>query len=171
MSQIQIHQGGIKQQAVEQVEDAADAGKEISGILYARFAFEQGLDKVADDRGYAENYAKDNRVFPIHATHLVTQEVVEDEAGECGHDNCADKAFPGFARTDARNHFVLTDQRADCISAGIAEFRDEHKVKQVVMTFHVREEVDFLNEVQEPGNIHEAEQCSGDGKDAGSVAL
>ena len=47
MAQIQIHQRRIEQQAVEQVENAADAREKFSGILDARFAFENGLNEVA----------------------------------------------------------------------------------------------------------------------------
>jgi len=66
---------------------------------------------------------------------------------------------------------VLTDQRADGVGAGIAEFRDEHKVKQVVMAIYPGEEVDFLNEIQKPGDIHQTEERRGYGENAGGVAL
>jgi hypothetical protein len=66
---------------------------------------------------------------------------------------------------------VLSDQRANGVRAGVAELCDEHKVKQVVMAFYVREEVYFLNEVQEPWDIHETEKRGRDGEDTGGVAL
>jgi hypothetical protein len=41
MPQIQIHDGRIKQQAIQQVEDAADAREKVAGILYASLALEE----------------------------------------------------------------------------------------------------------------------------------
>ena len=41
MAQIQIHQRRVEQKAVEQIQDAADAGEKFPGIFHARLAFEQ----------------------------------------------------------------------------------------------------------------------------------
>src|ERR1035438_3526429 len=46
MPQIQVHNGRIKQQAVQQVEHAADAGEEPARIFRPGFAFEEGFDQI-----------------------------------------------------------------------------------------------------------------------------
>jgi len=48
MAQIQIHDWRVEQQAVEQIQDAADAGQDAAGIFRAAFALEQRLDQIAD---------------------------------------------------------------------------------------------------------------------------
>src|SRR5437016_12381665 len=40
MPEVEIHDRGVKKQAVEQVQYAANAGEKITGIFQARFAFE-----------------------------------------------------------------------------------------------------------------------------------
>src|SRR4051812_42235506 len=119
----------------------------MTGIFYASFAFEEGLNEITDYCGNTENHAENDGMFPIHPEHFVAQKMGEDEAGERRDDDCASEAFPGFAGADAGNHFMLTNQRADCVRAGIAEFGDEHEVKQVVMPLHFWKEVYFLNEI------------------------
>ena len=41
------------------------------------------------------------------------------------------KPFPRFAGADARNHFVFADQRADGISARVAELGHEDEIEDV----------------------------------------
>ena len=38
--QVEVHEGGVEEEAVEQVEDAADAREESAGILHAGLALE-----------------------------------------------------------------------------------------------------------------------------------
>ena len=94
----------------------------------------------------------------------------EQHAGQRGHGHRAGKSLPGLARADARNHFVPADQRADGIGSRVAELGDEDEVEHIVSAVGLREEIDLLNEVQEPGNIHQPKECSGDSKDARGVA-
>src|SRR2546429_4259162 len=54
VSQIEIHQRGIKQQTVEQVEDSADARKIVAGVLHSRLALEQRLNEITDHRRCAQ---------------------------------------------------------------------------------------------------------------------
>ena len=52
--QIEIHDWRVEQKAVEQIEDAANAGELFAGILDSCLAFEQRLNQIADDRRYAQ---------------------------------------------------------------------------------------------------------------------
>src|SRR2546422_1742209 len=106
----------------------------------------------------------------VHAAHLVSEEVNEEDAGESRNQYCAAKTFPGFSGTDAGNHFVAANQRADRIGPGVAEFGDENEVKEVIMAIDSGEEIDFLDEIQEPGHIHEAEQGGGNSQNTCGVA-
>src|SRR5258705_12062689 len=78
MPQVEIHDGGIKQQTVEQVEDATNAGEKLAGIFHAGFAFKEGFDQVAYDGGEAENHAEDDCMQSIHGRHLIFKDVCED---------------------------------------------------------------------------------------------
>lgn len=170
MPQVEVHNGSIKQQTVEQVEYAANAREKVAGILDTGFTFKDGLDEVADDGGDAENNPQDDGVEQVHGGHFTAEEMDEEDAGESGGEEGAAKAFPGFAGADAGNHFMATDEGADGISAGVTEFGDKNEVEQVVMAVDTREEVNFLDKVEEPGDVHEAKEGSGNGEDAGGVA-
>ena len=41
VAQVEIHQRRVEQQAVEQIQDAADAGKQVAGIFHTRLALEK----------------------------------------------------------------------------------------------------------------------------------
>ena len=83
----------------------------------------------------------------IHARHFVPEKVNENQTGQHRKQNGAGKAFPGFARADAWDHFMFSNKRTHGVSAGVAKLRDENKIKQIIMAIHAREEVDFLNEI------------------------
>src|ERR1043165_954259 len=169
MPQVQIHNGSIKQQAVQQVEDAADAREELSRVLDACFTFEEGFNQIAYDRADTQDDAEDDRVFPVHTGHLVAEEVNEDQAGQRRDHDSAGEAFPSLPRADARNHLVPSNQRTDGVSAGVAEFRDEHEIKQVVMALHPGEEIDLLDKIQQPRDVHQAEQRRGNRQNSSRV--
>ena len=44
---------------------------------------------------------------------------------------------------------MFADQRTHGVRAGIAEFRDQNKIKQIIMAIDTREKVDFLDEIEE----------------------
>jgi hypothetical protein len=46
--QVEVHEGSVEEEAVEEVEDAADAREESPGILHAGLALEERLDEVTD---------------------------------------------------------------------------------------------------------------------------
>jgi hypothetical protein len=81
-----------------------------------------------------------------------------------------------FAGADAGDHLVFADQRANRVSAGVAELRHKNEVEHVefsraFMACRKYEELDFLHEVQQPGHIHEAEQRRRDGENSRRVAF
>src|SRR5579862_7429490 len=77
----------------------------------------------------------------------------------------------GFAGTDAWNQLVPADERPDRIRAGIAELCHQDEVEQEVPALHIGEKIDFLDEVQEPRHVHQAEERRRDGDQArGTVA-
>src|ERR1035438_9082913 len=147
MSQIQIHDGRIKQQTVQQVEYPADAREELAGVLHPGLAFEERFNQIPNHGSDAQDDAENNRMFPVHAGHFRAQEMDEDQAGERRDDDSTSKTLPGLAGADAGNHLVPADQGAGRISARVAELRDEHEVKQVVMAINAGEEIDLLDEV------------------------
>ena len=173
MAQIQIHDGRIEQKAIEQIKDAADAGKKASGILDARLAFEKRFNQITDDGGGTQNNSEDDGMNPIHAKHFVAEEMDEHEARNRRKNNCAAKAFPRFAGADARDHFVFADQRTDGISAHVAEFCDEDEIEDEIFSIAVEsgEKIYFLDEVQQPRHIHQTKQRHGDCCDSGRVGF
>ena len=84
--------------------------------------------------------------------------------------NRAAETLPRFAGADARDHLVPADERADGIRAGVAEFRHDNEIKDVKFAVHAGEEIDFLDEVQQPRDIHQAEQRRRNGGNAGDGA-
>ncbi len=111
-------------------------------------------------------------MLPFHAGHLRSQKLHEHKAGNRRTQDRSPEAFPGLARADARDHLVPSDQRSDGISAAVAEFGDQHEVKQVVTPREagIKEEIDLLNEVQQPGHIHQPEERRRNGQHARGVA-
>src|SRR5262252_5494279 len=83
------------------------------------------------------------------------------------------KTFPRFPGTNSRNHFVFADQRAYRIRACVAELGDNYEIKQVITPIFRRKEekIDFLYEIEKPGDVHQSEQGGRNGEDARSVAL
>src|SRR6266478_365754 len=158
MTQIQVHQWGIKQQTVQQVEDAADAGKEPSRVLHASLALEQRFNQIPHHGGGTQDYPKDDRMNPIHACELLAREQIENNARSGGDGQSAGKSLPGLAGTDAGDHFVFADEGADGVGATVAELGDEDEIKHVERAVHIREKVYFLNEVQQPGDVHQPEK-------------
>src|ERR1035441_9906806 len=73
MPQVQIHNGRIKQQAVQQVEHAANAGEEPARILRPGFAFEEGFDQIPNYGTNAQDDPQDYRVLPFHADRKSTR--------------------------------------------------------------------------------------------------
>ncbi len=118
-----------------------------------------------------QQHAEDDCVQPIHASHFVTEKMHKDEAGNRRNKNRAAKTFPRFSGTDARNHFVPADERADRIRAGVAEFCHQNKIEQKKFTFDAGEKIDFLDEVQQPRYIHQAKKRRGDGRDSSRVGF
>src|SRR5436190_15155889 len=171
MPQVQIHDGGIEQQTIKQVEQPADAGEEFAGIFDAGFAFEKRFDEVADDGRDAEDYSQDDRVNPIHSGHFVAEKMDKEQAGEGRYCDRAAETFPGFAGTDARYHFMADNQRTERIRTGVTELGDENEIEQIVMAINVREEIDFLDKVEQPRDIHETEQSRRNRQDASSIAF
>src|SRR5439155_1695535 len=161
----------IKQEAIEQVQYAADAREEVARILHASFAFEERLDQIPNDRRDAKNHPENDSVQISHAAHLLMPELKKDHTRERRDNNRPSKPLPRFARADARNHFVLPDQGAYGISACVAELGDEHEVKEIIMAIHARKEIDLLNEIQQPRHIHQAEQRRRNRQNSGGIAF
>ena len=168
--QIQIHDRRIEQQAVQQVENAANARKEVARILHP-------ASRLKSDSIRSPTTAATLRITPrmIACSQFIpailsSEEMREDEAGQGRNHDRAAETFPRFARADARNHFVFADQRADGIGARVAEFGDQNEIEQVVMAIDAGKEIDFLDEIQQPGDIHQAKQRGGNGENAGGIA-
>src|SRR5579871_6695573 len=99
----------------------------------------------------------------IHTHEVVAKEMCEDNAGERRYSNRSSKSFPRFAGADARDHLVFADERTDSVSAGIAEFGNQDEIDHVIFSVaghgrRKRKEIYLLNEVQQPGYIHETEK-------------
>ena len=171
MPQIQIHDGCIEQQTVEQVEDAADAGEQPARILHAGFSFEKGFDQITDYSGNAQQDAECCGVNETHPGHLAAEEMGECQTRSGREYDRARKSLPCLARADSRNHFMPANERADHISAGIADLCHENEVKHIEFPvgLDARKEIDLLNEVQQPRHIHQSEQGCGYGKDSSRV--
>ena len=108
-------------------------------------------------------------MFPVHARQPFTGEMGEQQAGQGGNCHRAGKSLPGLARTDARNHFVFAQQRADGVSARVTELCDQDEIEDIVSAVGLRKEIDLLNEVQQPGDIHQSEERRRDGQNARRV--
>ena len=77
--QIQIHDGRVEQKAVEQVQDAADAGQKVARIFRAALALEQGLNQITKDRGDAQDQAQHDGVMRVHARHVAAEKMHEHQ--------------------------------------------------------------------------------------------
>src|SRR5207302_919885 len=106
MPQIQIHNGGIEQETVEQVENTSDAGEEFSRIFDSSLAFKNRFNQVSHDRGQSEEQAENHRVNPIHAAHLIAEEINKADAHEHRDRQGTPKTLPGLSRADAWDHFM-----------------------------------------------------------------
>jgi hypothetical protein len=109
--QIKVHQGRVKQQAVQEVEDSADAWKKFARILHVRLALEKGFDQIPDHRGNCQNHAQDHGMGNRHAFEIGLHEERVCDTGAGGEHNGPGKAFPGFSRANPWNHFVFADHR------------------------------------------------------------
>ena len=75
-----------------------------------------------------------------------------------GERNPANCAFPCFLRADARNQFVAAHAGADEIGAHVGELRRDDEQHDEVAAVG-RGEVDARDEVAQPGDVDETEQC------------
>ena len=80
MSQVEVHYRSIKKEAIEQVEDTADARQETAGVFYARFALKYGFDEIPDYGAEAEQKTKNERVQGCQARHVLLKALREQNA-------------------------------------------------------------------------------------------
>src|SRR5213082_1864672 len=64
---------------------------------------------------------------------------------------------------------MFADEGADDIGPAVAELGDENEVEDVEGAADAGEKIYFLNEVQQPGHVHQTEERGRDGQDAGGV--
>ena len=102
----------------------------------------------------------------IHALQVAAEAMDKSQARAGRDDNRAAETFPRFAGADARDHFVFADERADDIGAHVAELRQQDEIEQEVFALDAGKKIDFLDEVQQPRHIHQAQQRHGDGRQA-----
>src|SRR6185436_19816738 len=55
VAEVKVHDGGIKKQTVEQVENTTDPGKKLAAIFDARLAFKQLFYQISDNRRDPKN--------------------------------------------------------------------------------------------------------------------
>lgn len=60
--EVEEHQRGGEENRIDQVEDAADAGKELARVFHVAAALDDGFGQIADDRGEAQSDAEDDAV-------------------------------------------------------------------------------------------------------------
>src|SRR5258708_5515026 len=84
-------------------------------------------------------------------------------------------ALSTMPRMTACFQFMAANEGTDGISTDVAKFGDEHEIEQIILADKtpagVVKEINFLDEVQQPWNIHQAEERGGNGHDAGVVGL
>src|SRR5215472_13474550 len=94
----------------------------------------------------------------------------KQKTGQYGSCHRAAEPFPGFTRTDAWDHFVTPNEGTDRVCAAVAGLGDQYEIEQIIMALDVRKKVDLLDEIQQPGHIHQAKQGRGNSQDTGGVA-
>src|SRR5687768_3877992 len=70
VSQVEIHERRIEQQAIHQVQNSADAGKQFARILHAGFALKERFDQIAQNGGGTEDNAENGGVQNGEFRHL-----------------------------------------------------------------------------------------------------
>ena len=80
MPDIQVHQRCIKQQAVQQVEHAADTGKKTPGVFDTRLALEKRLDQITHYGGGTQDNPQDNCVEVSQALKVLPPKSHEQNA-------------------------------------------------------------------------------------------
>ena len=166
-TQIEIKHRSGEEEAIGEVENAADAGELVAAVFDGDAALEDGLGEISSDGGGAENGGEDHAVKPAERGELIRNPGEHKGGGTEGAEEGAKEAFPGFRRADMRDHFVLPETHANEISAHVAEFRHHDEKEHEKATLHrlARVEVDELH--------HEAEEDDGidDAKDGIEDAL
>ena len=72
--QVEVHEGGVEEETVEEVEDAANAGEESAGILHAGLALEERFDQVAHHGGHTQHDAQHDRMERGHPGQAIAQQ-------------------------------------------------------------------------------------------------
>ena len=101
---------------------------------------------------------------------LVSAKMREDEAGPGGGRQWRppkpSQVFPGLMRG-----IILCRPMSDPtrVSPPLPEFCNQDEIQKIKTAFHSLEEIDFLDEIKQPGNIHQPEESRGNGKNTRRV--
>ena len=98
MPQIHIHDGRIKQQAVEQVEDAADAGEEVTRVFDAHSRLKSDSIKSPMTAVTLKMTPRRIGVPGVHPCQVAAEKMHEHQARAGRDDNRAAQNLPTFCR-------------------------------------------------------------------------
>ncbi len=93
-----------------------------------------------------------------HALHVPCGKIIETDTPSQRKKNGTAQPLPGFAGTDARDDFVFADKGADQVGAHVAELGHEDEIKDIENPRDTGEKIDFLDKIEKPGDVHQAQE-------------
>src|SRR5260221_234563 len=98
----EVGERGGEQRAVDDVEDAAEAGDEFAGVFDFGVAFHEGFEQVAELADAADDDAEDEALPPEEAFDSRGAEGADEAGGE----EAEEQALPGFAGAEPGDELV-----------------------------------------------------------------
>jgi len=122
----EIGERGGQEWAVDEVEDAAEAGDEAAGVFDAGVAFYQAFQEVAGLSDGAQNCAEEEGFGDgVEGAEVFGPDACAGEGDEGGGDEAEEEAFPGFAGAEPGDEFVSAEGSAAEIGADVGGFDDQ----------------------------------------------
>src|SRR5262249_50795808 len=121
---------GREDDGVDDVEDAAEAGEDIGGVLFLAVALDEGFRQVAKHAGEADRQAEADLADPAAAERRLGGELIEKDGGQHREREASGGAFPRLLGTQDRRHLTLAEQAAREIGAAVAHLGDEDRQRQ-----------------------------------------
>ena len=119
-SQIEKQKRRGEEEAVDQIERAADSRQHIAGIFHPRAAFDDRLRKITDDRGETED--KPSTIDGSESEpRNVRHQLKKADASEQRKGKRPEESLPGFLRADVRDQRMPPDHTPGQIRAHVAE--------------------------------------------------
>ena len=130
---------GSYEQTVHQVEHTADTGNGRAGIFYSGRAFQHRFHQIARHAAEKHQDARNNCNRNTAYYFCLREKVMKTNCQQDGYDQSARGTFPGFTRTDRRNHLVIAAFHqfiaygTDHICADVADLGQQHKNQKIIV--------------------------------------